>query len=164
MNSLYPYKPETLGEMFSLRTGDINSLILSEGIPYYSINENNFLGYLPSLQSAFVLNKELLPFCLKNIKPHNYRIFLKESLIQISSKEITIPATSFLYKNLWVKKASQLLDIDKNFSILISEREKVPFYCGHSKFITRLAENFTGKINVVNATNFIKKWQEDNNE
>jgi len=145
--------------MFSLRKGDVYSLIETEGIPYYACGREEFLGYLPSLKTGFVLTEENLPRCEKNLVENNYEVAIHDSLIKISSLQKHIPANSLLYKNLWKTKAEKLLDIDENFSLLISSRSEVPFFCGHDKFINRLADNFAGDIRIVNALDFMKKWE-----
>lgn len=159
MSELYPYKPQTLGEMFALRKGDIDSLILSEGVPYYLPVRSEFVGYLPSLRTAFILDQNSIAICRKNIKKKNYKVSLRESLICISSKNSLLPASSFLYDNLWKLNADNLLDIDSNFSLLISARSEVPVFCGHKKLINRLADNFAGDITIVNTLEFVNQWQ-----
>lgn len=158
MTNIYPYKPETLGEMFALRSGDIQALIVSEGVPFYSLAQKQFIGFLPSLKSGFILNDKTAKLCASNVNPANYNISIQESLIRIASKNNLVPASSVLYNNLWKAEADNLLDIDKNFFLLISSREEVPVFCGHQKLITRLADNFAGDISVVNVLDFIKQW------
>lgn len=159
MTDLYPYQPKSLEEMFSLRKGDIAALISSEGIPYYMTSRSEFVGYLPSLKAAFILDEETQQLCKKNLLLTNYSVTLAESVIKIASTNPLLPANSSLYSNLWKTEAEKLLDIDKNFALLISAREEVPVFCGHERFISRLADNFPGDTTVVNALDFIRKCE-----
>lgn len=144
--------------MFNLQNGELNILIETEGVPYYSRTRDEFIGYLPSLSSYFMLDEVTEQLCHRNLSIKNYDITLQDSLIKLSSKVDVLPVCSVLYKNSWLKKASDLLEIDDNFNILIPDRPDVPIFCGHKRFVNRLAENFTGDIYNVKALDFIQKW------
>jgi hypothetical protein len=159
VNELYPYKSQMIGEMFSLRKGDIDSLILSEGVPFFLPVRNEFVGYLPSLKTAFLLDSRNTAICKRNVKKQNYNVSLRESLICISSKVSTLPASSFLYGQDWLPEAENFLDIDENFDLLFSIRNELPVFCGHKKLINRLADNFAGDITIVNTLEFKNQWE-----
>lgn len=158
IDQIYPYRKTTLESMFNLDKGDLDIIIEAEGIPYYFREKDEFIGYLPSINSFFLMDEESSILCQRNVAVKNYNITLQDSLIKISSKVETIPVCSLLYNNAWVNKANDLLEIDENFSLLISNRPEVPIFCGHKRFVNRLAENFAGDVSTINAIDFIKKW------
>jgi hypothetical protein len=152
------YNKEALAEIFSLRRGDIDILIESEAIPYFSTHAHEFVGLLPSLNASFKLENDYLKsVCAKNIIAKNYTIKLDNSVISIASKNPLVPASSYLFNNLWFASASRLLEINEEFSLLLADRIELPIFCGHSKMINRLSENFAGDIYLVNALEFTKK-------
>jgi len=154
------YTKDTLAEIYSLHRGDIDLLIESEAIPCFSQEEKTFIGYLPSLQASFRLNELYLEeLCAKHIFSKNYKVSLDESVISISSKKVDIPASSFLYGKKWLDEASKLLEINNDFSLLLTNRPEIPIFCGHKKMINRLAENIAGDIYVVNAIEFINRLE-----
>jgi hypothetical protein len=145
--------------MFGLQDGDIDILIDAEAVPFYSGAHEEFIGYIPSIDSFFPLDATSKEASLGNVKDRNYNVDMTDSLIRISSKVKNVSASSFLYNNRWLNHALNLLEIDDNFSLLISNRPEVPVFCGHERFVKRLAENFSGDIYVMNAVEFIKKWR-----
>ena len=152
------YNKEALAEIFSLRRGDIDILIKSEAIPYFSTHTQEFVGLLPSLNASFKLeNDDLKQTCAKNVITKNYSIKLDNSVISIASRRPLIPASSYLFNSLWFANASRLLEINKDFSLLIASRMELPIFCGHSKMINRLSENFAGDIYLVNALEFTRE-------
>ena len=154
------YNKDTLAEIFNLRRGDIDMLIKSEAIPYFSPRTHEFVGLLPSLNTSFKLeNEDLKSLCAKNVRASNYTVTLDDSVISVASKFGHIPASSYLFNNLWLKDASDLLEINEDFSILLAERSELPIFCGHSKMINRLSENFAGDIYLVNALTFINELE-----
>lgn len=158
MKDLYPYSVESLEEMFSLRKGDIPAIIKSEGVPLYSPIRNDFIGYLPSLSSAFRLDYASEMQVYKNISKKSFEVTLTSPVLTIKSKEPRIPSTAFLFKNLWVEKAKELLDIEE-FSILVSNNSDAPFFCGHDKAINRLSLNLDNNVKILKTKNFIKEWK-----
>lgn len=159
MKDLYPYSAASLEEMFSLRKGDISLLIESEGVPFYSPIRDEFIGYLPSLGSAFALNALTAKTCLRNINKEALEISMEDSVLSIKTKNRSIPPTSFLYTNIWLEKAQQMLDVtEPKISLLISNRTDAPVFCGHEEVISRLAISFEGDIKIVNVNHFIR-WQ-----
>lgn len=155
------YNKDTLAEIFNLRRGDIDMLIKSEAIPYFSTRTHEFVGLLPSLNTSFKLeDKNLKTLCAKNVLPSNYTVTLDDSVISIESKIPHIPASSYLFNNLWLKGASSLLEINEDFSLLLADRSELPIFCGHSKMINRLSENFAGDIYLVNALTFINQMEQ----
>jgi hypothetical protein len=158
MKDLYPYSLESLEEMFGLRKGDIYSLIKSEGIPFYSPLRNDFIGYIPSLGSAFKLDYATESICVNNIQSDSYNISLEESVVSIKSLNRKMPPSALLYENFWLPKALELLNVlDEDFSILISRQIDAPVFCGHHKIIKRLAINFVGDIKIEKVSNFVKE-------
>jgi hypothetical protein len=156
---IHPYRKTSLEQMFGLQDGDIDILIDAEAVPFYSAAHEEFIGYIPSIDSYFPLDAEAKKACQRNIKDRNYNVDMTDSLIRISSKVKAVSASSFLYNNRWLEPALDLLEIGDNFSLLISNRPEVPVFCGHERFVKRLAENFSGDIYVMNAVEFIKKWR-----
>lgn len=158
MKDLYPYSIESLEEMFSLRKGDIHALIRSEGIPFYSPLRNDFIGYIPSIGSAFKLDYSTEEICVKNINTASYKIDLEDSVISIKSNNRNMPPIALLYNNLWLPSALKLLNVmEEDFSILISRSIEAPVFCGHEKIIKRLAINFVGDIKIEKVSSFIKE-------
>lgn len=153
------YKKETLSDLFALSKGDVDSLIESEALPIYSTLDKKFIGFIPSLSSCFVIeDKRTATVLAEHVEENNYIVALEDSIISISSTNPhMIPATSFLFNNKWWEKAAQILTIDESFNLLITNRKDIPFYCGHEKFINRLAENMSGDIYIVNAF----KWRDN---
>lgn len=159
MMDLYPYLPDSLGEMFNLRKGDIHTLIETEGIPVFSPSREEFIGYLPTLRSAFKLNAVNVEYCANNINPSVYKIELKDSLLMITSDNLRQPPSSLLFNNLWVEKANNLLDIShENMYMLVSNRVNSPIFCGHKDIIERLAINFNGDVKISKTKDFIKEY------
>lgn len=159
MMDLYPYLPDSLGEMFNLRKGDIHTLIETEGIPIFSPSREEFIGYLPTLRSAFKLNTVNVEYCANNIDPSAYKIELKDSLLMITSDNLRQPPSSLLFNNLWVEKANNLLDIShENMYMLVSNRVNSPIFCGHKDIIERLAINFNGDVKISKTKDFIKEY------
>ena len=162
MMDLYPYLPDSLGEMFNLRKGDIHTLIETEGIPIFSPSREEFIGYLPTLRSAFKLNAVNVEHCAKNIDPTLFNIELKDSLLMITSSNIRQPPSSLLFNNLWIEPANQILDIfNENMYMLVSNRINSPIFCGHKDIIERLAINFNGDIKSSRTKDFIKECIEN---
>jgi hypothetical protein len=158
MKDLYPYSLQSLEEMFSLRKGDIHSLVKSEGIPFYSPLRNDFVGYLPSLSSAFKLDFSNENICVKNINTKAYTVELEESVISIKSDTRNMPPSALLYDNIWLPRALELLNVlDDDFSILISRQIEAPVFAGHHKVIQRLAINFEGDIKIEKVSSFVKE-------
>lgn len=155
------YSKETLAEIFSLNKGDIEVLIHSEGVPIFSTSEKAFVGYLPSLNSSFFIRGEKMKQRLgSNIVSANYEVILEDSIVSIASKQPSLyPATTYLYKNLWLPESSKLLTPSENFSILISSRKELPFYCGHNKLISRLAESMSGDIYIESFISFCNRME-----
>ena len=155
------YNKDTLAEIFNLRKGDIDMLIKSEGVPCFMTSTKEFVGFLPSLNTLFKLDDpELIKLCGSNVKPRNYKVKLDDSVLSIESRRKSLPASSLLFGNKWIRKASRLLELNDEFLLLIPERSELPFFCGHEKIINRLAENFAGDIYLVNALEFARKVEQ----
>lgn len=158
MKDLFPYSTKSLEEMFALRKGDISELIISEGVPVYSPTREEFIGYLPSLGSAFRLNVLTAEQCLANVDVTKMVIDCGEAVISLTTHSSNIPPSSFLFNNVWVEKANTFLNVnDDHFLLLVSERVESPIYLGHEKAVERLAINFEGDIKLIRVNNFIRR-------
>lgn len=158
MKDLFPYSPKSLEEMFALRKGDIILLIESEGVPIFSPIREEFIGYLPSLGSAFRLDVMTAEQCLSNIDLAKMDIDYEEAVVSLRTLSPKIPPTAFLFNNIWVNQANTVLNIDdENFLLLVSERLDSPVYFGHQKAVERLAINFEGDIKLIKVNNFIRR-------
>lgn len=160
MKDLYPYSVDSLQEMFGLRKGDIHSMIKSEGVPVYSTLRNGFIGYLPSLGSAFKLDYATELQVYENIKPAHMSLTMSEPLITVTTVNRSILPTSYLFQNVWLEEASKLLDVDnEDFSLLVSKNIDAPFFCGHDKPIRRLGMNLENDVKIIKVKHFIKGWK-----
>lgn len=159
MKDLYPYSVDSLQEMFGLRKGDIHSIIKSEGIPIYSTLRNGFIGYIPSLGSAFKLDYATEQQVHANVQPTHMSISMSEPLITVAANTRNVFPTSFLFQNVWLEEALTLLDVDnEDFSLLVSKNIDVPFFCGHDKPIRRLGMNLENDVKIMKVKHFIKGW------
>lgn len=159
MKDLYPYSIENLAEMFSLTPDYINNIIRSEGVPMYSPLRQDFIGYLPSLGSAFKLDYATEILVGNNVfSKYDYNARLTPPVITVSSENPGVPATAFLFKNRWLQKTNQIMDVS-NFSILVSKNIELPFYCGHEKAISRLGLISGSDVIILKVKHFLKEWK-----
>lgn len=158
MKDLYPYSLGSLEEMFSLRKGDIKNLINSEGVPIYSALRSDYVGYLPSLGSAFKLDYETERIVSKNVTAHTMILNSNTPVISIETRKKSVPPSSYLYRNVWLPAALELLDVtDNNFLLLVSRNIDVPVFCGHERLIKRLALNSDNNIKIMKVNKFVKE-------
>lgn len=149
--------PLILTELFHLRKGDVELLIESTAVPYLLVEQNKWVGYIPTLNSSFVSDETHHITSLKeNIEKYPLTSSLEGSVIKLDFLSDNIPASSMLFGKKWVNEIIKYVDLDENTYLLASSRTDMPVFCGHKTLIERLSTNFSGDIYIIQAQTLLE--------
>jgi hypothetical protein len=153
------HSTNTLSDMYALSAQDIEEFIVAEGKICFDVDSQNFLIFVPSLDS-FVTLKDF-SFHAPKYKADvlDFEIVQEEALLKVNSNK-KFPS-AFLMLNDLVPTLEQYMDITDSTCFLASDRLHVPLFFGHENVIRRLADDFDGTRTVYSVKDFIK-WRQKN--
>lgn len=147
---------ETLSGLFKLNEYDIERILLKEGKPCFSADEDCFMVFIPSLGVFARYDQKRHDSLKTKLAPGSFNITWEQSLLKISQPGFF--SSSFLLTDFFHDQIETFMDITEDTCFLLSDRLDVPLFVGNKNVVLRLADDFDGDNSVVSVKNFTE-WK-----